>query len=202
MAKIMFDLMILITWAFILPLNIIRVTGHLFIRFFRRFGIFSFLLYIVLCLACAFLIFLNSNLFLQGKMFKNNITISAIGIIFLCLGLFLQVLGFKTLGIKAVFGIPEILSKKEKGILIINGPFLLVRHPLYLGQLFLIIGLLLLTFELSLFLLLAIVIIFVWPVTILEEKELIERFGQAYIDYQKRVPRILPGLGIIKFIFK
>jgi protein-S-isoprenylcysteine O-methyltransferase Ste14 len=135
-------------------------------------------------------------------MFKNNITISAIGIIFLCLGLFLQVLGFKTLGIKAVFGIPEILSKKEKGILIINGPFLLVRHPLYLGQLFLIIGLLLLTFELSLFLLLAIVIIFVWPVTILEEKELIERFGQAYIDYQKRVPRILPGLGIIKFIFK
>ena len=202
MAKIMFDLMILITWAFILPLNIIRVTGHLFIRFFRMFGIFSFLLYIVLCLACAFLIFLNSNLFLQGKMFKNNITISAIGIIFLCLGLFLQVLGFKTLGIKAVFGIPEILSKKEKGILIINGPFLLVRHPLYLGQLFLIIGLLLLTFELSLFLLLAIVIIFVWPVTILEEKELIERFGQAYIDYQKRVPRILPGLGIIKFIFK
>ena len=202
MAKIMFDLMILITWAFILPLNIIRVTGHLFIRFFRRFGIFSFLLYIVLCLACAFLIFLNSNLFLQGKMFKNNITISAIGIIFLCLGLFLHVLGFKTLGIKAVFGIPEILSKKEKGILIINGPFLLVRHPLYLGQLFLIIGLLLLTFELSLFLLLAIVIIFVWPVTILEEKELIERFGQAYIDYQKRVPRILPGLGIIKFIFK
>lgn len=188
------DYLVLVIWAFIMPVNIIRLLGHLFIRFFRRFGIFSFLLYIVLWVSCAILIFLNGNLFLQSRIFKPNIAVSAIGIIIFCFGMLLQILGFKTLGIKAVFGISEILPKKQKGTLIVKGPFLLVRHPLYLGQLLLLIGALLLTFELSLFVLLAVVTVLVWPITTLEERELIDRFGEEYINYQKRVPRILPRI--------
>ena len=98
------------------------------------------------------------------------------------------------MGIKAVFGIPEILPKKQKGTLIIKGLFLLVRHPLYFGQLLLLIGTLLLTFELSLFVLLEVAIVLVRPITILEEKELIDRFGEEYIKYQERVPRIVPRI--------
>ena len=34
----------------------------------------------------------------------------------------------------------------------------------------------------------------VYVVTIFEERELVERFGEAYRDYQSRVPRLVPRL--------
>ena len=44
----------------------------------------------------------------------------------------------------------------------------------------------------------AILIILLWFAVIEEEKRNIEKFGDAYRDYMKRVPRINPIAGIVR----
>ena len=190
----MIDCLILIIWAYILPVNIIRLVGHAFIKFFRRLGIASFFLYIILWISWAILVFMNRSLFLKGEIFSPNIAVVIVGVGIFAAGLLLQILGFKALGVRTVFGIPELMAKKQKSTLFVKGPFLLVRHPLYLGQLLLIVGALLVTFEYSLCILLIAVTALLWPITALEEKELMDRFGDEYRRYQKQVPRILPRI--------
>lgn len=192
----MLDYLVLIIWAYIFPLNIIRLVGHAFIKFFRKFGIVSFFLYIILWISWAILVFMNKSLFLLGEILNPNIVIVIAGIVIFTIGLLLQVLGYKILGIKTVFGIPEILPKEERTTLVVKFPFSLVRHPIYFGQLLIIMGVLLMTAELSLCALLTVVAVFIWPVTTLEERELSDRFGDQYKNYQRQVPRIFPKLKI------
>lgn len=75
-------------------------------------------------------------------------------------------------------------------VLVVNGPYRWVRHPLYLCVILLIWSCPDLTPDRILFNIL-------WTVWIiigarLEERDLVDTFGQAYLDYQQRVPRLLP----------
>jgi protein-S-isoprenylcysteine O-methyltransferase Ste14 len=38
--------------------------------------------------------------------------------------------------------------------------------------------------------------VLLWVIVLLEERELRERFGQAYVDYSARVPRFVPRIKI------
>lgn len=78
----------------------------------------------------------------------------------------------------------------EKSELRIEGPYKYSRHPVYFFSImFLILRPIMgVTY-------LIIVVIFVtyfYVGAILEEKRLVEKFGEAYINYQKSVPRIFP----------
>ncbi len=78
----------------------------------------------------------------------------------------------------------------------------ILRHPVYAGALRVGIGLACLNmgiYALAFALLLPLGVTG-W-VRLVEEKELIERFGQSYLDYRKRVPAFWPRLGDLgKFI--
>lgn len=78
----------------------------------------------------------------------------------------------------------------EKLTLKIKGPYKFCRHPLYL------FSILFLCFraEMDLFYLTALICIiaYFYIGSIFEEKKLIDKFGDNYIDYQKSVPRIFP----------
>lgn len=69
-----------------------------------------------------------------------------------------------------------------------------VRHPLYLGTFIFLVGLCLYWPLMKNFLVTGIVIIYTLAGTLLEEKKLLKEFGQAYKDYQLRVPMIFPRL--------
>jgi protein-S-isoprenylcysteine O-methyltransferase Ste14 len=80
--------------------------------------------------------------------------------------------------------------------LVTNGLYNIVRNPMHLGWTLIIIGAAIL--EQS-FLLLVVftpvfILIHVLYIKIIEEKELEKKFGQAYLDYKKRVPMWLPKL--------
>jgi len=78
--------------------------------------------------------------------------------------------------------------------LVTHGPYAIVRHPQFLGSIALtLFGVLRyieytpavmhwVLFSLSL-----------WLLSILEEKELEAHFGEAYIEYSRRVPRLFPN---------
>jgi len=75
----------------------------------------------------------------------------------------------------------------------IDGPYLWVRHPLYLFVLFLVWACPDLTLDRLIF-------NFLWTVwiiigTVLEEKDLVSDFGDDYRQYQKRVPMLIPWKG-------
>lgn len=90
-------------------------------------------------------------------------------------------------------GWPPQLPTNQAGDFRQNGLLRYVRHPLYLGTLVVLAGLLIahpdwkqLLFDLMAFLYLRVGIFF-------EERKLVRTFGDLYVQYQQRVPMLMPG---------
>lgn len=81
----------------------------------------------------------------------------------------------------------------EEGRIVDSNIYSVLRHPVYAAVIRIIIGLGLLNGNANAlaFILLAPLGLFGW-IRLVEEKELIERFGQSYLDYRKRVPAFWP----------
>jgi len=80
---------------------------------------------------------------------------------------------------------------------IVAGPFAYVRNPLYLGNIFLYLGIGIMSNALVPWLLLAAGIYFFfqyYEIVILEEEFLRKSFGVAYEDFANSVPRFVPRL--------
>ena len=83
---------------------------------------------------------------------------------------------------------------KEAHELIVRGPYRLVRHPIYTGLLLALLGSALALGELRGLLAFAIVAVSFCVKLRLEECWMREQFGDAYIDYMRRVKALVPGL--------
>jgi len=73
-----------------------------------------------------------------------------------------------------------------------------VRHPEFLGHMLIIFALVIISQHWISLIIGVILIILLCFATIEEEKRNIEKFGEAYKDYMKRVPRINLLLGIME----
>jgi len=103
--------------------------------------------------------------------------------------------GIRALGAFDPFGIKSIvnhLKNREPKImpLAIRGPYRFVRHPLYFFMLLMIWSCPDLTADRLLFN----VLWTLWVIvgTLLEERDLVHEFGEAYQNYQKKIPMLLP----------
>jgi protein-S-isoprenylcysteine O-methyltransferase Ste14 len=67
-----------------------------------------------------------------------------------------------------------------------------VRHPRYLSALVSLVGIALLSNYIGLYIFVLLLIPVGYVTMVLEERELVERFGDAYCQYQREVPRIIP----------
>jgi protein-S-isoprenylcysteine O-methyltransferase Ste14 len=75
---------------------------------------------------------------------------------------------------------------KKKGALFTSGPYLYVRHPQYLGLVFILVGWWWLWAAVYGFYFGMIILALIWLQGYLEEKLILEKqFGQAYLDYKK-----------------
>jgi protein-S-isoprenylcysteine O-methyltransferase Ste14 len=86
----------------------------------------------------------------------------------------------------------------EKGkVLTQGGPYALTRNPLYLGSFFMALGVIIAGQGHWYWLLLLAFIVFFaafyFPVMKAEEQELLNGYGQQFMDYSKRVPLFIPG---------
>ena len=83
-----------------------------------------------------------------------------------------------------------------------SGPYALVRHPEFLGHISIISALILMTQH---WISLAMGLTLIGLISLammMEERENIEKFGDAYRDYMERVPRINLPAGIIKRVIQ
>jgi protein-S-isoprenylcysteine O-methyltransferase Ste14 len=90
------------------------------------------------------------------------------------------------------------ISGYKKQTLITEGPYSIVRHPLYLFSLIGTIGVGLLTKNVLILGVLFLLFVAYYPFVILaEEGKLLKAHGEEYVRYMKRVPRFIPKLSLL-----
>lgn len=112
---------------------------------------------------------------------------------FLGAGFFVLINASKSLRLRRAFG-KEIYRPKAESRLITTGIYAHTRNPLYLGALLLFFGWFLIFLFTPLLILVFLYLVLFYFVARWEEKELLERFGDEYLDYKEKVPFFIPKM--------
>ena len=139
--------------------------------------------------ACLFAaIWVSDSFFFNYSTFPNQYMILSVritvGIILLVLAAYLA-----GKGLSIVFG-----EKRHKPSVIQKSVFGVVRHPIYLAEILLYLGLVVLNMSLAALGVWIAAIIFLHYISRYEENLLIERFGEEYKQYIRRVPMWIPRI--------
>jgi protein-S-isoprenylcysteine O-methyltransferase Ste14 len=87
---------------------------------------------------------------------------------------------------------------ESKGALIESGMYAFVRHPEFLGHMLIFVALVLITQYWASILLGVMLVVLLYLTMLEEEKGNLEKFGDAYKRYMRRVPRINLIAGIMR----
>jgi len=120
---------------------------------------------------------------------RYNLTAFGIaGAVFLLGGLGLYVIARRALG--ELFSEAVRITPEHK--LITTGPYRLIRHPIYLGEIFFGLSLPMILGSLYGFILMLMPIpMLVYRIRI-EEETLVSKFGQEYLDYASKTKKLIP----------
>lgn len=91
-----------------------------------------------------------------------------------------------------MLGLPELDPQGHPQQLITGGIYSKIRHPRYLQILLGFLGWSLLVNYVSCYVLFILSIPVICFIARIEERELVARFGQEYLDYRRRVPGFIP----------
>lgn len=189
----MTDTLALIVLMFQALVPLFWIPVHGFSNFFRKLGIFTYITPFITWLPVAWLIYSNRELLLSYRLDLPAI-LRALGWIVFAFGAALQVWTLRLLKVWGIMGLPEVTRIVESRI-ITTGPFSVVRHPTYLSHTIMYAGVFLITGVAAVAVITLLDIIVVNALVIpLEDRELIERFGEEYRAYRKRVPAFFPGI--------
>ncbi len=100
----------------------------------------------------------------------------------------------KHLTLRTLVGIPELSPTPTSQPLLDQGIYARLRHPRYVVVILSVFAVALFTNYLAVYLLCPLACVVLYGITLMEERELVERFGQAYEQYQRRVPRFIPRM--------
>lgn len=118
-----------------------------------------------------------------------------------CIGAILWIRSIFTFGIDNLAWL--YIYHPEDGKIVNSSIYSILRHPMYGGILRIGIGLALLNGNANaLAFALLVPLGFISWIRLVEEKELIERFGQSYLDYRKQIPAFLPRLRDLGKFFR
>lgn len=119
-----------------------------------------------------------------NEVVPNIIRVSAGTVVLIVSGL----LSFR--GMRIVFN-----EVREKPEVIRKGVFSIVRHPVYLGEILLYLGLLFFSLSVASMIVWLFAIIFLYYISRYEEKILLEHFGEEYRSYMEEVPMWIPKIS-------
>lgn len=124
---------------------------------------------------------------------------------------YLVFIGYGIWGFSIYFGVISFWTFKKRGgvekgrsylnttKIVEKGPYAIIRHPQYLGGILFTLSITLWTQILLSLILTTLIIILTYQWTYIEDKNLIEKFGEDYKTYRVQVPRLNPILGIFKY---
>ncbi|MFQ5762159.1 MAG: methyltransferase family protein [Candidatus Bathyarchaeia archaeon] len=117
------------------------------------------------------------------------------GFIALAGGIFVMLWTITVLGWRRLLALPVIDHSSEtpnRGGLEVHGPYTVMRHPLYFSEVLQFLGVYMLSGVTSVLVLLATWLGVVFLITRVEERELMERLGDEYAAYCRRVGMFMP----------
>lgn len=168
---------------------------HPWARTWRRLGPTTTYLIVFPTLAVIGVMLFQIRGALLGRDFGTNWSLVGLGAILLGV---LAWLGFaygrhmNHLSLTTRMGVPELSSTQSRQTLVRDGLYGIVRHPIYLSGILMGISYALIVNYLGTYVLFVAALPVFYVITVLEERELVDRFGDAYRRYQREVPRLVP----------
>ena len=167
---------------------------HPFVRYWRKVGpalTYTVTLTTLTVIGAGMYSFRNAILAIE---YGTGGLLIALSVVTLVIGLTIEVSCRRQLSIGTLVGLPELASDGSTSRLLQEGIYGRVRHPRYLGAGFGVIAVALFANYLATYIVAAAYGPLIYLVTVLEETELVDRLGDEYRRYQRRIPRFVPSL--------
>ncbi|GMQ31479.1 isoprenylcysteine carboxylmethyltransferase family protein [Algoriphagus confluentis] len=148
------------------------------------------LLYSLLSLVLFFLLLVQASLLPPLLLFPPIQILSHLGYLVATLGVIVLLRSIREISVRKFL----IESEPKTNDLIIQGIYSKVRHPLYLGLLLIFGGYFMVSGTLGAGIHLACLMVYLPFGIYFEEQNLLEFFGDAYREYQRKVPAFFPRL--------
>lgn len=173
-----------LTWWFVV---------HPFVGFWRRVGARGTMGVMILFFTASVVGLAMMRDTLLGPDLGLRWPLVALGVILAAAATFIGMKRKKYLTMRILAGVPEVETDPEKrGKLLEEGPYALIRNPRYVEIILATFAYAAIANYAGCWVVAVLTIPVVHLVVILEERELADRFGDAYRDYASRVPRYLP----------
>ena len=167
---------------------------HPFVDIWRGKGIGTIYSLVLTIIGAAMVGLFSIRHYLLAEDFGTSLPLMILGVILLILSASMGFAVHKQLGLGTLLGLPEIAPDRFPRQLVTDGIYARMRHPRYVQLLIAFFGYALIANYLAVYLLVALWVPGIYVITLLEEKELRDHFGQAYEEYCRSVPRFLPKL--------
>ncbi len=129
---------------------------------------------------------------LVGRDLGGHLALTVAGVLCLVASIGIALRRKRFLTFRILSGLPELEPSGKGGALLTEGPYAIVRHPRYLEVVIGSLGYALLANHTGAYAVTLLMLPVLHLVVLMEERELVERFGDAYREYAARVPRYLP----------
>ena len=167
---------------------------HPFVGFWRRLG--TRVSYSVICALLA--VIMTGMFLLRGCLLAVawgfSPLLSLIGLGCLLVSLWLKLKLSKELSLRVMLGVPELTPDPSGSRMISQGIYTRIRHPRYLQMDMALTGFALFANYPATYDFLVLWYVGIFMVVLLEERELLARFGNDYREYCRRVPRFIPRI--------
>ncbi len=166
--------------------------AHGLVQRWRRLGLaVSYTLLSAFMLGLSVGIFALRKTLLTGE-FGTNLWLCLPATLCFATAMVIEVQCRKHLTLRTLVGIPELSPTPTSQKLLDQGVYARMRHPRYVVVMLSMLAAAFFANYLALYVLCPLVVVTLYAITVLEERELIERFVAAYEHYRQRVPRFFP----------
>lgn len=167
---------------------------HPFIAFWRRVGVA-----VTYVSTLALLMVMGIGLFFIGTPLLRvdwgaDLGLIALGVPIVAISMYISARWRQVLRIRTLFGLPELNPGKHPGKLLTEGIFAKIRHPRYMEVAIGLAGWSLILNYPAVYGLVLFSWIVIYVTVVLEERELLQRWGDEYRHYRDRVPRFIPKI--------
>lgn len=167
---------------------------HPFIRFWRRLGPWLTLaLHYTVMLLLAAGVFLIRMPVLSIEFGTHPALLAFATLLLACAGVFRWQMA-RYFGVKLLTGLPELAPATYGKRLVTDGIYARMRHPRYVEITLTFLACALFSNYLAAYVVFLFSLVWIVLVARVEEKELLQRFGDEYVRYCARVPRFIPNL--------
>ena len=184
----MIEYFLLILIAFSLPIPIWLIIFHIIaLKYSNKLKKITYFSLGILWIISAVGVYKFREIILSTK-FNTNLYLQALGFVFLIIAIIIDIKVVKILGYLKLTCVAELRNQK-KGVLITEGIYKYARHPRYVEYLIIDLAIALLSGYYFFLYYAGYIFIGFYVASLIEEKELIKRFGKEYLDYMNKVPR-------------